>query len=130
MNYTKITQQAMNGKLSMLIYGFIRTISTRTSHSIFLLNIGSLCFQYYMTPRYIFIYDHHAFHCLDVTIPQSPILNTNIIQTTDNSTAWNKPFDLCCYIPNIPNHSSLPTLIHSKRSCNGSIKTNIQNSTE
>ena len=118
MNYTKITQQAMNGKLSMLIYGFIRTIHTRTSNSIFLLNIGSICYQYYMTPIYIFMYDHHAFHTLDVTIPTSPVLATNIIQTTDKSTSWNKPFDLNCYIPNILNISSLQSLIINSKTNN------------
>eukprot|EP01084_Bolivina_argentea_P103970 186214_1 len=84
----------------LLIDGYIRVNIENYSLSI-TPDVYRLCKEYYIVQKYIFMYDHNAFHILNVTSPLNPMLYKNIIKTNDKSTTWNKPYDLSCYVPNI-----------------------------
>eukprot|EP01084_Bolivina_argentea_P062723 114696_1 len=98
-NTTIITHRGV-----LLIHGFIRE-SHSSAHDQAITDICHLCCTYYIIPQFIFMYDHDAFHVFNVTSPSHPILNRTLIETNDQSTSWNRPFDLCCYVPNILNQS-------------------------
>ena len=101
----------------LLIAGFLRNIvqmfPKQDNRKYTPSDILEMCVQYYIIPKYIFLYDNHAFHALNITSPINPIITKNLIKTNDKSTTFNLPFDMSCYIPNILCDSPIKQLLDS-----------------
>lgn len=87
----------------LLISGFIRDLEADipSCYEPYPVAVYALCYKYYIVPKFIFMYDHKAFHALNVTFPNHISFKKQLFKTDDKSTSWHQPFDLSCYIPNL-----------------------------
>ena len=89
----------------LLIIGYLKNIIGNRYRVLPSYDICSLCRQYYLIPQLLFLNDA-AFHVINITSPNLPIISTNLVNT--NQASINpKPFDVSCYIPNILKNSTL-----------------------
>ena len=87
----------------LLISGFIRSLEAEipAAYDPYPVAVFAICYRYYIVPKFIFMYDHQAFHAINVTEPNHITFKKELLRTNDESTSWHRPFDLSCYIPNV-----------------------------